>query len=117
MGIQFYELGSFNDPGGSFSRAFKLTEAEPAEGRRAPYASCGVKTWYGEKLNDYFLFEVLYCFGFISFTVNEHTVSLELCNSNVDALSKQGRSVDQRGYPLYPRTIFYFMFGCNGYPL
>ena len=43
MGIQFYELGSFNDPGGSFSRAFKLTEAEPAEGRRAPYASCGVK--------------------------------------------------------------------------
>jgi hypothetical protein len=41
--IQFYELRSINDPGGSLSRAFKLTEAEPAEGRRAPYASCGVK--------------------------------------------------------------------------
>lgn len=43
MGIPFYELGSFNDPGGSLSRAFKLTEVEPAEGRRAPYALCGVK--------------------------------------------------------------------------
>ncbi len=93
MGIQFYELRSFNDPGGSLSRAFKLTEAEPAEGRRAPYASCGVKNIVWREAEWlFFLFEVLYCFGFISCTVNEHTVSLELCNSNVDALSKQGRS-------------------------